>query len=47
MAPGERVTHPKFGDGTIISVNGTVLTIVFDLYGTKKLAKDLAPLKRI
>ena len=47
VKPGERVNHPKFGDGTIITVNGTVLTIVFDLFGTKKLAKDLAPLKRI
>jgi len=47
VAPGDRVNHPKFGDGTIITVNGTVLTIVFDLFGTKKLAKDLAPLKRI
>ena len=45
--PGDRVNHPKFGDGTVITVNGTVLTIVFDLFGTKKLAKDLAPLKRI
>ncbi len=47
VKPGERVNHPKFGDGTVISVYGTVLTIVFDLYGTKKLAKDMAPLKRI
>ena len=47
VKPGERLNHPKFGDGTVITVNGTVLTIVFDLYGTKKLAKDMAPLKRI
>ncbi|MBQ2311594.1 MAG: ATP-binding domain-containing protein, partial [Firmicutes bacterium] len=47
VSPGDRVNHPKFGDGTVITVNGTVLTIVFDLFGTKKLAKDLAPLKRI
>ena len=47
VEPGERVKHPKFGEGTVITVNGTVLTIVFDLYGTKKLAKDMAPLERI
>ena len=47
VKPGERVEHPKFGQGTIITVNGSILTIVFDLYGTKKLAKDMAPLKRI
>ena len=47
VAPGTRVSHPKFGEGTVISCVGTVLTIVFDLYGTKKLAKDMAPLKKV
>ena len=47
VAPGERVSHPKFGEGTVISAAGSVLTIVFDLYGTKKLAKDMAPLKKV
>ena len=47
VAPGERISHPKFGEGTVIMVNGTVLTIVFDLYGTKKLAKDMAPLEKV
>ncbi len=47
VSPGERVKHPKFGEGTVIMVNGTVLTIVFDLYGTKKLAKDMAPLEKV
>ncbi|MBR5730718.1 MAG: ATP-binding domain-containing protein, partial [Firmicutes bacterium] len=47
VKPGERVSHPKFGDGTVIKSENTILTIVFDLYGTKKLAQDMAPLKRI
>ncbi len=47
VAPGERVSHPKFGEGTVISAAGSVLTIVFDLYGTKKLVKDMAPLKKV
>ena len=47
VVPGERVRHPKFGEGTVISVFDTVLTIVFDLYGTKKLAKDMAPLEKV
>ena len=47
VRPGDRVSHPKFGDGTVITANGNILTIVFDLYGTKKLAKDMAPLKKV
>ena len=47
VAPGTRVAHPKFGEGTVITSNGSILTIVFDLYGTKKLAKDVAPLKKV
>ena len=47
VAAGQRVNHPKFGDGTVISANGNILTIVFDLYGTKKLAKDMAPLRKV
>ena len=47
VEPGTRVSHPKFGEGTVISANGSILTIVFDLYGTKKLAKDVAPLKKV
>ena len=47
VEPGTRVSHPKFGEGTVITANGSILTIVFDLYGTKKLAKDVAPLKKV
>ena len=47
MAAGQRVSHPKFGEGTVISASGNILTIVFDLYGTKKLAKDMAPLRKV
>ena len=47
VSPGERVEHPKFGQGTIIEAKGNVLTIIFDTVGTKKMAKDLAPLKKV
>ena len=47
VAPGDCVEHPKFGKGTVIESNGNVLTIIFEAFGTKKLAKDLAPLKKV
>ncbi|MCQ2553669.1 MAG: UvrD-helicase domain-containing protein [Clostridia bacterium] len=45
--PGDQVEHAKFGVGTIIKVDDGVLTVVFDKFGTKNLAKDLAPLKKV
>ncbi|MDO5331286.1 MAG: 3'-5' exonuclease, partial [Bacillota bacterium] len=47
VKPGDRVEHDKFGLGTIIKVEDGVLTVVFNKYGTKNLAKDLAPLKKV
>ena len=45
--PGDTVEHPKFGKGTVIECKGNVLTVYFDSQGVKKLAKDLAPLKKL
>jgi DNA helicase-2/ATP-dependent DNA helicase PcrA len=47
VSSGEKVTHEKFGKGTIVDVKGNVVTVIFDEFGTKKLAKDLAPLKKV
>lgn len=47
VSSGEKVMHEKFGMGTVIESNGNVLTVIFDEVGTKKLAKDLAPLKKV
>ncbi len=47
FAPGDVVTHKKFGEGTIIDLNGKVATVAFDSVGIKKLAIDVAPLKKI
>ena len=47
LMPGDRVEHEKFGEGTVITSQGNVVTVVFESVGTKKLAKDLAPLKKI
>ena len=41
------VSHDKFGTGTVIEASGNVLTVIFDEHGTKKLAKDLAPMRRV
>ena len=47
VLPGDTVEHPKFGKGTVIECKGNVLTVFFNTVGTKKLAKDLAPLKKL
>ncbi len=44
---GDQVSHSKFGTGMVISVEGNVVTVAFDAAGVKKLAKDMAPLKKI
>ena len=47
LSPGDRVEHEKFGVGTVISSAGNIVTVIFESAGTKKLAKDLAPLKKL
>ena len=51
FAPGDRVSHRKFGEGTVISVaalgNDTLLEISFDTSGTKKLAAAYAKITKI
>jgi ATP-dependent DNA helicase PcrA len=44
---GDKVSHNKFGEGLVISVDGSTVTIAFDSVGVKKLAKDIAPIKKI
>jgi DNA helicase-2/ATP-dependent DNA helicase PcrA len=45
---GVRVSHPKFGQGTIIGVRGTaantIVNVAFDGLGVKQLSAALAPL---
>lgn len=47
LEPGDRVNHAKFGDGMVAEVSGKVAVIIFDKAGTKRLATDIAPLKKI
>lgn len=47
VLPGQKVEHEKFGPGTVIDAAGNVVTVIFDGHGTKKLAKDLAPMHKV
>ncbi len=51
FAPGDRVKHRKFGEGTVISAtplgNDTLLEISFDEGGTKKLAVAFAKIEKV
>jgi len=47
LQPGDEVEHAKFGRGTVISEKGSIITVAFGSVGIKKLAKDLAPLKKV
>jgi DNA helicase-2/ATP-dependent DNA helicase PcrA len=49
LQAGDRVSHQKFGEGEVITIQGGVATIKFDSirYGTKKLALSVAPLRKI
>ena len=44
---GDKVSHSKFGEGLVLSVEGSTVTVAFDSVGVKKLAKDIAPIKKI
>lgn len=44
---GDRVSHPKFGDGMIITIKGDVATIAFNTAGMKKLSLGVAPLTKV
>jgi len=43
---GDRVSHPEFGDGVVISSDKDQLTVVFRKVGIKKLSTLHAPLKK-
>lgn len=44
---GDQVSHAKFGEGMVVSVDGKTISVMFDSAGLKKLAKDIAPIKKI
>lgn len=46
FAAGDTVSHPKFGEGKVLSCDGKIIAVEF-ADGTKKLALGFAPLKRL
>lgn len=46
LAPGDAVSHPKFGEGQVISCDGKIVAVKFG-DETKKLALGFAPLKKL
>ncbi|MBQ4506965.1 MAG: hypothetical protein II971_06915, partial [Firmicutes bacterium] len=47
LLPGDEVEHDTFGRGTVIESKGSIVTVIFEAVGTKKLAKDKAPMKKL
>ncbi|MEG0292084.1 MAG: 3'-5' exonuclease [Anaerovoracaceae bacterium] len=47
FSQGDKVSHKKFGEGTVISTDGKVASIMFASVGIKKLSLDVAPLKKL
>ena len=46
--PGDKVNHDVFGEGVVVSIDGSVVTIAFSLpYGVKKLLKGHKSIKKI
>lgn len=43
----DRVFHKKFGQGTVIEANSKVITVIFDDGEKRKLAKGIAPIKKL
>ena len=46
FSAGDAVSHPKFGNGTVLEYDGKIITVEF-AEGRKKLAAGFAPLKKI
>lgn len=45
--PGDSVHHQTFGNGIVIKIEGSLITIAFRTKGIKKLALGIAPLEKI
>ncbi len=44
---GDKVKHKSFGEGVVVGQDDIVISVVFKNVGLKKLAKSIAPLKKI
>ncbi len=47
FSEGDKVEHGKFGPGLVLETGEKTITVVFDSVGIKKLAKGMAPLKKL
>ncbi len=47
LVAGDRVRHPKFGEGMLIEDNGKILTIAFDSVGIKKIGKGFVNIEKV
>lgn len=49
FSDGDRVFHPNFGEGMVVSIKGGVITVAFKdpKFGIKRLAISIAPLEKI
>lgn len=44
---GDKVCHEKFGEGTVVEIKGTLLTVSFTNGGIKRMRKDIPQLRRL
>ena len=44
---GDQVTHGKFGFGMVVDVDAKTVTVMFETAGQKKLARGIAPIKKV
>lgn len=44
---GDKVSHPKFGEGMLIEDSGKILTIAFDSVGIKKIGKGFVNIEKV
>ena len=47
FAVGDQVSHGKFGFGMVVDVDDKSVTVIFEAAGQKKLAKGIAPIKKV
>ncbi len=47
LRPGDMVEHQQFGNGLVIAVEGTLVSVAFKRAGVKKMMLGVAPLKKV
>ncbi|QQR54502.1 UvrD-helicase domain-containing protein [Candidatus Peregrinibacteria bacterium] len=47
LQDGDRVFHKTFGEGVVIQVAGSMVTVAFKMAGLRKLSLSIAPLRKI